>query len=447
MIHPKSLRGGLALVAMCACALWVCVLTIMLNLVLGSQLRSQADSLLRVRADAAAATVSLDAGGNATVREPPNDAALDAGIWIFQGTRPLKAPHSSAMVNLAAQHLIGIGRRYVNVGNGSPVRLYAHPIIRNGTQVGTIVTATSLDPYRRTARSALLASSALALLFVGGVYIVTRRVVGRALLPVAHMAEQAAQWSAHDVTQRFGEAARPSELRELAANLDSLLNHIGAALRHEQQMAAELSHELKTPLSVIVAENDLLLAHIPNDSGRAQGHEVIAKTADRMNLLLDTLLVEAGQRITEAPGRCALRPVILAAMSDSRENSGMRHTTTTMDVLPFDLEVGVSREVVQRILTPLLGNAQRYAHSQIAVHAHRIQGNIEIVVSDDGPGVPAAFRDNLFEPGGRAEPGDGHPGPGLGLALARRLARSSGGDMSLQDSQVGAAFAVVLPAG
>jgi signal transduction histidine kinase len=445
MSHPKSLRGRLALVALCACAIWVCALTVILNLVLGTQLRGQADSLLRTRADAAAATVGFDADGKMTLLEPPNDAALDAGIWIFQGTRPLQKAPPDPTVQLAARRLIGTGRQYSNVSGGSPVRLYAQSITKEGAQVGTIVTATSLDPYQRTARSALLASSALALLFVVGVYIVTRRVIGRALRPVAHMAEQAAQWSALDVTQRFGEAARPSELRELAANLDSLLNHIGAALRHEEQMAAELSHELKTPLSVIVAENDLLMARVPVDSEGVHGHAVIAKTADRMNQLLDSLLAEAAQRITEAPGRCAAAPAIHAAVAQASDRFGV--TTTTVVDVPAGLDVGASWDVVQRILTPLLANAHRYADSQIAVHARGLHGTIEIVVADDGPGVPAEFRDDVFEPGSRAEPGDQHPGPGLGLALARRLARSAGGDISVVDSPVGAGFAVVLPPG
>ena len=93
------------------------------------------------------------------------------------------------------------------------------------------------------------------------------------------------------------------------------------------------------------------------------------------------------------------------------------------------------------------GNALRYAASQIAVQARGQHGTIEIVVADDGPGVPAEFREKIFEPGSRAEPGDLHPGPGLGLALARRLARSAGGDISLRDSRVGASFAIVLPVG
>ncbi|MGZ4638918.1 MAG: sensor histidine kinase, partial [Actinomycetes bacterium] len=64
---------------------------------------------------------------------------------------------------------------------------------------------------------------------------------------------------------------------------------------------------------------------------------------------------------------------------------------------------------------------------------------------DDGPGVPEEFRADVFEPGRRADPDDDHPGAGLGLALARRLARGAGGDIALADSSSGAAFRVTLP--
>jgi two-component system, OmpR family, heavy metal sensor histidine kinase CusS len=65
--------------------------------------------------------------------------------------------------------------------------------------VGTVVSATSTEPYQATSRTALLASVALAILMVVGAYLVTRRVVSRALAPVVDMSDQAARWSARDV--------------------------------------------------------------------------------------------------------------------------------------------------------------------------------------------------------------------------------------------------------
>ena len=141
-----------------------------------------------------------------------------------------------------------------------------------------------------------------------GAYLATRRVVQRALEPVAEMAHQAAQWSAHDVGQRFGEAPRPGELRDLAASLDSLLDRIGAVLRHEQQLAGELSHELRTPLAVVAAENELLRDGRGSAEERARAHEVIATTTDRMAELLDTLLAQAAQDVSDARAGARSRP-------------------------------------------------------------------------------------------------------------------------------------------
>jgi signal transduction histidine kinase len=79
-----------------------------------------------------------------------------------------------------------------------------------------------------------------------------------------------------------------------------------------------------------------------------------------------------------------------------------------------------------------------------------VPGGVEVTVADDGPGVPEAVGAAVFEPGRRADPADGHDGAGLGLALARRLARAAGGDIELAprtNGRGGAGFVVTLPAG
>jgi signal transduction histidine kinase len=254
------------------------------------------------------------------------------------------------------------------------------------------------------------------------------------------MAHQAARWSAHDVGQRFGEAPLPGELRDLAASLDSLLDRIAAVLRHEQQLAAELSHELRTPLAVVAAENELLREGRGSPEERARAHEVIATTTDRMAELLDTLLAQAAQHVSDAPGRCAVAPVLRAAVA----GAATRDLDVSVSAEP-GLEVGASAEVLERILAPVLGNAVRYAVHRITLTAARRTPGVVISVVDDGPGVAEQFWDQVFEPGQRADPDDGHAGAGLGLALARRLARASGGDLVLRGPGPGAEFEITLP--
>jgi len=103
-LTPSTLRGRLALLALATTALWVALLTVVFNLALGSELRRQADDLLRTRASAASATVDIAADGSITVRDPGNDGALDTGIWIFRGVVAGKFAHGQerALAELAA---------------------------------------------------------------------------------------------------------------------------------------------------------------------------------------------------------------------------------------------------------------------------------------------------------------------------------------------------------
>jgi len=108
---------------------------------------------------------------------------------------------------------------------------------------------------------------------------------------------------------------------------------------------------------------------------------------------------------------------------------------------------GVDAVVVERIVAPLLDNAGRYARSRVVLSARPTDGGVLLTVADDGPGVPAAERDAIFEPGARARIANGHGGAGLGLPLARRLAKAIGGDVTLAPGapEPGAEFRVRLP--
>jgi signal transduction histidine kinase len=99
-------------------------------------------------------------------------------------------------------------------------------------------------------------------------------------------------------------------------------------------------------------------------------------------------------------------------------------------------------DVVRRALAPLVENARRHAHRHVELALSASDGRVRVAVRDDGPGVPAALGERVFDPGVR---GSDHDGAGLGLALARRLARSCGGDVTLGPGP-GGCFVLELPA-
>jgi signal transduction histidine kinase len=441
---PATLRDRLTLLALVTIAIWVTVLTVAFNLVLGWRLGQQADSLLSTRAAAVAATVDVAPDGQITVHEPKNDEALDVGIWIYQGAAAVERPSASTALQADADRLAGHGTTYVDVADPAPWRLYALPLTSGSHQVGAIIAAVGLDSYNGIARSALAASVGLAVLLLGGFYLMTRMVVGRALRPVGAMSAQAAQWSEHATARRFGADGRPTELAGLAANLDKLLDHLAAVLRHERQLTAELSHELRTPLARITAETDWLTTRPRNPADQLASHEAIAASAAAMHHICETLLSEARSRSDQVPGRCAVDEVarILAGRAILEHPEAPPVTVVGDTVI-----AGVSAALTERILTPLLDNARRYAKRRITVECARGPSSVQVAVADDGIGVPDDFGVAVFAPGRRADPADGHDGAGLGLALALRLARSADGDIVLADAPLGARFVISLPLG
>jgi signal transduction histidine kinase len=432
-----TLRGRLALLAVLTTGVWVGLLTVGFNIVLTSQLYQQADSTLRVRVGVAAATVEVSPEGFVSVRDPADDEALDTDIWVYSGRTAVERPRAGARLQAEADRLAGGPERFVQTEQPAETRLYARPVRdAQGKQVATVVAAVNLAPYRNVARTALIASAALAVLLMIGVYGAALIVIGRALAPVQAMTGQAARWSVEDATNRFGEADRPGELAALAVSLNGLLDRLAALLRHEQLVTEELSHELRTPLSLISAEIELLRTRRRTAAEREQAHERIEAAAGQMSRILETLLTTARSRTMSSAGRSELKAVLTLAADRCSPPPGVSiHVTTGRG----GMAVGVDGDVVERIVAPLLENAVRYAASAVRVETAAQNGDVVIRVRDDGPGVPPELTDVVFEPGRRGA--DGHAGAGLGLSLARRLARAAGGDLLLVDG----VFEVHLP--
>lgn len=436
MRRPSTLRGRLAAVAAVTTAVWVGLLTTGFNVLLVSQLHAQSGSLLRQRAAAAAATVIVAPDGAVSVRDPYDDAALDSDLWIYAGQLAVERPHAGGRLQRRADTLAGSGERFTQISEPSATRLFALPVRSGGRQVATVVSAVSLDPYRNVARLALLGSIALALLLLGGVYAATRLLIGRALAPVQQMSAQAARWSEGDPSHRFGAADRPGELALLAENLDGVLDRLASLLRHEQQVTEELSHELRTPLSLITAEADLLRTRRRTASETSLALDRISNGATHMRRILETLLSAARSRSVDTAGRCLLLPVVQRAAEQLPAGA----VEIVIEPGPRGLAAGVDADLVERVLAPLLDNAVRYARNRIDVSL-ATEGAFAVArVGDDGPGVAPELGEAVFEPG-RRDAKSSPSGAGLGLALARRLARAAGGDLLLVDGH----FEVRLP--
>ncbi|WP_130493559.1 sensor histidine kinase [Motilibacter rhizosphaerae] len=444
LVRTSTLRGRLALLAALAVGGWLLVMGAAVHAVLSHQLSAQADSVLAAHAEAVASTVHVAPGG-VRVDSPQDDDALDTDAWVFADGRLVEGATRSGALYAAAADLArvqggrhGAATRDVDVPHD--YRLYAMAVQRDGADGTTgapgparvtVVTAVGTGPYSTAQRAALLASAVLAVLVVAGVYVLARLVVARALSPVSGLAQQAAAWSASAPSRRFGAARLPAELAHLAGSLDEMLDRLSAVLRHEQRLTAELSHELRTPLARILAEGELL---VDAEGRQLPGAAAITATATEMSALLDTLLRAARAEAATTPGRAELAPV-LARVAE-------RAPGVEVEV-PAALSVGVEGELVERMLAPLVDNARRHG-SAVRVTAARAGREVVVDVVDDGAGLAAADLERVFEPGVSLAPG--HGGAGLGLPLARRLARAAGGEL-VGVPGPGGRFRLTLPPG
>jgi signal transduction histidine kinase len=439
----RTLRGRLTAFAVIAAIVAIAVLTLAFNIVIARSLDSDAADRLRSEAAAVATTVSVH-GDRLRVRESPGDSAIDQRVWVFDGLRAIEHPSVDRRLALAAERLAGRAHVFDDVAD-EDARLYATPIRAGGRQVGTVVASLSLEPYHRTVELTLVASIALAALLAAAVCGGTWITIGRALAPVHQMTASAAAWSEHDVGRRFGPEPRPGELGELARTFDGLLDRLAASLRHEQRLSAELSHELRTPLARIVAEVELLQRRERAVEDRREAYSVIERSARQMDRILETLMAAARAQGGSEEGRSDLATTF--GHLGAAWTGALRERGLALEIIPpaGRLTVGVDAGFAERIIAPLLDNAVRYASSRVTISAARGRGRVVIVIADDGPGVPAETRELVFEPGRRVG-ANGHAGAGLGLALARRLARAVGGDVTLEAAAQGAQFRVELPA-
>jgi signal transduction histidine kinase len=251
------------------------------------------------------------------------------------------------------------------------------------------------------------------------------------------------------VDDEVGELARTLEL--MLRSLDAARAEREAALKRQREFVADASHELRTPLTSILANLELLQASLegPQEDERAMVDSAL-RSSTRMSRLVGDLLLLAradagriGARI-----RCDLAEVAGNAAAEVAPTIGERELRVENE---RPLLVDGNPDELHRMVLNLLDNAARHTPpgSRIELRLRAEGASAVVEVADDGPGVPAELREQIFERFVRGEgPADTAigGGSGLGLAIVNAVARSHGGSAEAGESDLGGAlFRVRLP--
>jgi PAS domain S-box-containing protein len=225
--------------------------------------------------------------------------------------------------------------------------------------------------------------------------------------------------------------------------------------RMKSEFVATVSHELRTPLTAIVGALRLVLAGQPAalpEPGRPL-LDMAMRNAERLRALIDDLLdiekLAAGQLALELRVQ-PLAPILQQAVEGLRTYGAGRGIGLDLAVADPALCAAVDAGRLQQILANLLSNAIKFSPDggRVVLSLAADGDTLRIRVRDQGPGVPAEFRDRLFERFAQHDSSDSRArgGTGLGLAISRELARRMGGDLVLREQQApGGEFELSLP--
>lgn len=259
------------------------------------------------------------------------------------------------------------------------------------------------------------------------ILVLQRVTVKRSLRPLERTREQVAQLQQGQRSQLDSEV--PLELEPLVAQINHLLTHTEDTLKRSRNALGNLGHALKTPMAVILS-----LA----SSERLQDKPEVQR-------LLQEQLEQIQQRLTRELNRARLAGDALPGMQFDcdAELPGLFATLNMIHgghlhlsrEVPAGLQLPWDREDLLELLGNLMDNACKWADAEVRLAIIESSAGYRVIIDDDGPGIPADSRDQVFSRGSRLD--EQISGHGLGLGIVRDIVESWGGELQLLDSPLG----------
>lgn len=324
----------------------------------------------------------------------------------------------------------------ISLSEGSPKELSG---VRVYARIGELDEVLVLGPLKLLdwrPLSIVIPVGALALLLMSlAAYLLVRPLERR----LKHLESALQQVAGGNLSARASDTGRDA-VGTLAASFNGMTEHIQRLITSQREMTRAVSHELRTPVARIRFGMEML-AGIDDAEERERKIEAIDHDIDQLNQLIDEILTYA--RLEEGMPTLAWASVDLAAVARQiRDELQPIAGQVGIDVdMPEEFFADGDERYLHRVLQNLVTNAIRYARGRIQVRMD-VQGeDVELVVEDDGPGIPEADRDRVFKPFARLDDSRHRAsgGYGLGLSIVQRIAEWHGGRVWVGQSPLGGA--------
>ncbi|TMR08297.1 HAMP domain-containing histidine kinase [Nonomuraea turkmeniaca] len=308
--------------------------------------------------------------------------------------------------------------------------------VENAVNVRTLATLRDFSLYT-------LAALYVASLGIGWV------LSGRVLRPVRSITRTTEEIQATDLKRRIELKGPRDELKDLADTIDTMLDRLEQAFRAQRQLIDDASHELRSPLTIIRANVDAVLADpAASEEERVRAVAIVDRATTRMTRLVEDLLASARrQGGAFADADLDLSRVAGEACEEHVAPAAARDLTITRD-LGRGLDMIGDSDALRRSVANLLSNAVRLSPpgGTIRVATGRSEGWLWVAVRDDGPGLREADQERVFDRFWRGETSRRDRHTGLGLAIVRQIVESHGGRVAVFSRLgEGATFVLWLP--
>ncbi|MBI5369423.1 MAG: HAMP domain-containing protein [Planctomycetes bacterium] len=319
-----------------------------------------------------------------------------------------------------------------------------------GNELTTLLLGMDLAELRRDERryrQTLLIVTPLALLGLaaGGWWLATR-----ALRPVALITRTAEAITSRGLDRRIPATTADAELARLVQVINAMLDRLESSFLQAARFSADAAHELKTPLAVLQGQLEEGVRHAPDGSEEQQRYGVLSEEVRRLKAIVQKLLMlaraDAGQLELQVEA-VDLNLLLESALEDV---GAMAPDVKVERDLAAGVRVLADPQLLGQVLSNLTGNAVKYLRpgGRIRCELRVGEGAARFTLRNTADPLPAADRARLFDRfyrGARAR-GGGPSGAGLGLSLAREIARAHAGDLVLEPDRDGmVAFTLTLP--
>ncbi|MCV7206657.1 sensor histidine kinase [Mycolicibacterium peregrinum] len=309
----------------------------------------------------------------------------------------------------------------------------------------TVLVAGSSELAENTVQAVALLLCASAPLVIAVVAVVTYVLVKRSLRSVDAIRARVAEISTSDLAERVPQPDSHDEIAALADTMNKMLARLETGHNAQRQFVGDASHELRSPLATIISALDVAQAH-PELLDQDLLEQTLVPEAQRMQSLIDDLLLLA--RADEQGLQLRMEELDLGPVIETDADRLRRATRLAVHTDIGETRLSGDARALARVLRNLTDNAARHAHSRIDVTSREQDGTVELIIADDGPGIPESDRLRVFDRFVRLDSDRSRNGggTGLGLAIVSEIVAAHGGSIAMTERPGGGtAVRVQLP--